>query len=122
MQVLISIGSNFEAQANVPEAIRLLSQLLADATVSGIITTSPYGEQYRDDFHNCLISGFTSLPLHVLENILKNTERRMGRTADSKTTGVVHIDLDILMYNGVKYHLDDWKRPYVLRLIDDVKI
>ena len=122
MQVLISIGSNFDAQYNVAEAIRLLSQLLADTSVSRIITTSPYGEQYTDNFQNCLISGFTSLPYHVLEKMLKNVERCMGRTADSKTTGVVHIDLDILMYDGVKYHLNDWKRPYVFGLIDDVTV
>jgi len=122
MQVLISIGSNFEAQKNVLEAIRLLSQLFADVNVSRIITTRPFGEQYKDDFHNCLISGFTSLPLARLEQLLKHIELRMGRSYDSKITGIVHIDLDILMYDGVKYHLNDWERPYVLRLIGDVTV
>ncbi|MBO4963442.1 MAG: 2-amino-4-hydroxy-6-hydroxymethyldihydropteridine diphosphokinase [Prevotella sp.] len=120
MQVLISIGSNFEAQKNVPEAIRLLSQLLADVTVSRIITTRPFGEQYRDNFHNCLISGFTSLPIAALEQLLKHVEQRIGRTGGSKITGIVHVDLDILMYDGMKYHLNDWQRPYVLKLIDEV--
>lgn len=122
MQVLISIGSNFEAQKNVLEAIRLLSQLFADVNVSRIITTRPFGEQYKDDFHNCLISGFTSLPLARLEQLLKHIELRMGRSYDSKITGIVHIDLDILMYDGVKYHLNDWERPYVLRLIGDITV
>lgn len=120
MQVLISIGSNFEAQTNVPEAIRLLSQLLVDASVSRIITTRPFGEQYKDNFHNCLIRGFTSLSVDALEKLLKHVEQRIGRVSGSKITGIVHIDLDILMYDGVKYHLNDWKRPYVLKLIDEV--
>lgn len=117
MQVLISIGSNHNSLQNVEEALRLLSHLLIDACATKIIATAPFGAQYKNDFHNCLISGSTSLSVTVLESILKRIEQKMGRTPDSKLTGIVPIDIDILQYGDDKYHLRDWQRPYVTNLL-----
>jgi len=117
MQVLISIGSNSNSLHNVAEALRLLSQLLVDACATRVIVTAPFGDRYKNNFHNCLLKGGTSLSVDSLDTLLKRIEQQMGRTPDSKTTGIVPIDIDILQYGDYKYHLRDWQRPYVLNLI-----
>lgn len=118
MQVLISIGSNQDSLHNVKEAIHLLSQFLYGACVTPVIVTTPFGSQYRNDFHNCLLRAETFLSLDILESRLKHIERLLGRTFDSKSTGVVPIDIDILQYGNDKYHLRDWQRPYVAKLLE----
>lgn len=118
MQVLISIGSNQNPFQNMEEAIHLLSQFLIDACVTPIIITTPFGSQYRNDFHNCLLRADTSFTFEILESRLKHIEQLLGRTSDSKLTGIVPIDIDILQYGNDKYHLRDWQRPYVAELLD----
>ena len=120
MQVLISIGSNVDASRNVAEAVRLLSQLIDDVHVSEIISTKPFGEHYKNDFNNCLVRGETSLPVADLEQKLKQIEQSFGRTAASKQSGLVPLDLDILQYGEEKFHLRDWHRPYVADLLPSV--
>lgn len=118
MQVLISIGSNINSHANVAKAIRLLAGILEGAAVTPVVSTKPVGgHQYKSDFLNCLVKGNTALAMEELEARLKQIETQMGRTPDSKITGVVLIDVDILQYGEQKYHLKDWRRPYVLELL-----
>ena len=122
MQVLISIGSNVDASRNVAEAVRLLSQLIDEVCISEIISTKPFGEHYKNEFCYCLMRGETSLPFIELEQQLKQMERSFGRTAASKQSGLVPLDLDILQYGSEKYHLHDWQRPYVADLLASVML
>jgi 2-amino-4-hydroxy-6-hydroxymethyldihydropteridine diphosphokinase len=42
----------------------------------------------------------------------------MGRTHNAD--GIVAIDLDLLQYSEVRYHLKDWDREYIKDLIKEL--
>ena len=65
---------------------------------------------------NQLVYGTTMLELDSLQLWLKQTELDMGRTREAKLSGEVCIDIDLLEYDGVRYHLKDWERDYVMNL------
>ena len=56
--------------------------------------------------------------MNLLGEVLKETERRLGRTHNED--GIVAIDLDLLQYDDQKYHLRDWNRDYVKNLLNEL--
>ena len=67
---------------------------------------------------NQLCSGTTALGPELLSEVLKETEKRQGRTHNED--GIVTLDLDLLEYDNERYHLRDWQRPYVKDLINEL--
>ena len=54
----------------------------------------------------------------LLGEVLKETERRLGRTHNED--GIVVLDLDLLEYDGLRYHEDDWNRDYIQQLMKEL--
>ena len=64
---------------------------------------------------NRLAVGNTPLTVSELEQQLKETESRLGRTKQQVT-----IDLDLMLYDDRQFHLADWPRPYIRQLLPDI--
>ena len=64
---------------------------------------------------NQLITGKTELSIEELSLQLKEIEAEVHRTKE-----LVTIDLDIMQYDNMRYHLSDWPRPYIQQLLDDI--
>ena len=64
---------------------------------------------------NRLAVGSTPLTVSELEQQLKETESRLGRTKQQVT-----IDLDLMLYDDRQFHLTDWPRPYIQQLLPDI--
>jgi len=116
-QVIISLASNREAKKNLFEARRHLEQILHDVRFSASIRTRGIGTKRQCYYQNQLLFASTTLDVADLESTLKTIEHEMGRNAADRSQGVVRIDLDLLLYDGCRYHLRDWERPYVQRLL-----
>ena len=67
---------------------------------------------------NQLCKGTTAFGFNLLNEVLKETEKRQGRTHNED--GIVTLDLDILQYDDEKFHLRDWTRNYVKDLINEL--
>ena len=65
---------------------------------------------------NRLAVGSTPLTVAELEQRLKETESRLGRTKQQVT-----IDLDLMLYDDRQFHLADWPRPYIQQLLPDIE-
>ena len=63
-------------------------------------------------YMNRLVVGKTELSVDDLQNLLKQIESETRRTHEAVT-----IDLDLMQYDGQRYHEKDWQRPYVTMLI-----
>ena len=117
-QVIISLASNYEQEANMAEARRRLNVLLHVFRFTIEIWTEPYGTPKRPDpYMNQLLYGTTSLSVDDLQQALKEMELQMGRTKGDREAGIVRIDLDLMKYDDQGYHLRDWERPYIGRLL-----
>ncbi|MCR5157700.1 MAG: 2-amino-4-hydroxy-6-hydroxymethyldihydropteridine diphosphokinase [Prevotella sp.] len=119
--VLILLASNYEHEKNLWNARLALAQILSSAVYTDAIWTEPEGtshvRSYSQKYLNQLVRAETPLDIDQLTAQLKETETRMGRTADMRKAGIVPIDLDVLEYDGTRHHLRDWQRSYVRKLI-----
>lgn len=116
--IIISLASNTDQEANMEAARAQLEQLLTDAHFTSAIWTEPIGTLRQEPYLNQLCKGTTALGMNLLNEVLKELEKRLGRTHNEE--GIVVIDLDLLEYDGNRYHLRDWDRNYVKYLISEL--
>ena len=117
--IIISLASNINHEANLVAARTQLTQLLSEVHFTSAIYTEPVGTVLRKEpYLNQLCKGTTALGMNLLNEVLKEIEKRLGRTHNED--GIVTIDLDLLEYDGERYHLRDWGRNYVKDLINEL--
>ena len=126
--IIISLASNFNQEANLEAARTALTQLLVEAHFTSAKWTEPFGiidhgqwsmvNGQCSMYLNQLCSGTTAFGPNLLSEVLKETEKRQGRTHNED--GIVTLDLDLLQYDDQRFHLRDWERPYVKDLIKEL--
>lgn len=114
--IIIGLASNINQEANLEAAREQLIQLLSEVHFTSTIWTEPIGSLRQEPYLNQLCRGTTALGMNLLNEVLKEIEKRLGRTHNED--GIVTVDLDLLEYDGERYHLRDWERNYVKDLIN----
>jgi len=117
-QIIISLASNKDQEAHMAAAREQLVQLLTEAHFTSAIWTEPINSIRKEPYLNQLCQGTTALGEGLLCEVLKEMEKRLGRTHNED--GIVTIDLDLLQYDGQRHHLRDWDRNYVKDLLKEL--
>ena len=112
--VIVALGSNHLPAAHIRWASTRLATLLVGVRFSRTLWT-PDIHGTGSYYMNRLATGFTELPIETLQLTLKAIEAETCRTKGSVT-----IDLDLMQYDGQRYHESDWPRPYIQQLITDI--
>lgn len=118
-EVIISLGSNENQETNLAKAREQLTQLLTEVHFTSAIWTGPVNTSRKEPYLNQLCKGTTTFGEGLLGEVLKETEKRIGRIHNED--GIVAIDLDLLEYDGQRHHLRDWSREYVIKLIGEIE-
>lgn len=119
MNVILALGSNFRATQNIMEAEGRLMPLFGFLDVSIDKITKPIGmPEGTKDFVNELIVGDTNLSYDELCSVIKDIEGEMGKRTETR----IPIDIDILEYDGTRYHEEDWQRDYVKELLESLNV
>lgn len=109
--VIIALGSNYQQSAHIQWASQRLGTLLTDVVLSPVLWTPDiHGRGLW--YMNRLLRARTALSPTQLTEQLKLIEQETQRTKEHVT-----IDLDLMQYDGERYHLADWERPYIQRLL-----
>lgn len=116
--IIISLASNEGQKAHLEAAREQLIQLLTEATFTSEIWTEPINSCRQEPYLNQLCKGTTAFGMNLLSELLKETEKRLGRTHNED--GIVSIDLDLLQYDDQQYHLRDWGRNYIKNLLKEL--
>lgn len=115
-KVILALGSNRDDRhSQLERAIRLCSEFVDIERLSNAIDTEPLGIETNGVFANQMLLATTSLRLDQLNDSLKTVERRLGRNAANRS--VIAIDIDIMQYDSLRLHADDWNRQYINILI-----
>ena len=114
-QIIISLASNKDQEAHMAAAREQLVQLLTETHFTSAIWTEPINSIRKEPYLNQLCQGTTALGEGLLCEVLKEMEKRLGRTHNED--GIVTIDLDLLQYDGQRHHLRDWDRNYIKDLL-----
>ena len=112
-RAVICLGSNIPNRA---EMIRLAISKVEAEYPSGIAVSHIYETPAIDgvspSYSNAVMMFDSPCDYEQTQLQLKCIEREMGRTAQSKATGIVEIDLDVVMFNGTVMRPKDFNRNY----------
>lgn len=106
---IVMLGSNFESKNNIEIAKEKLSQYFEIETQSTQLITKSIKGNYKNDFLNEAIKLLSVDTASETILIFKNIEAEMGRTPQSKISGSIPIDIDLISWNGTIIH-DDYNR------------
>ena len=95
-----------------------LTQLLTEVHFTSAMWTEPVNTSRKTPYLNQFCKGTTAFGEGLLCEVLKETEKRLGRTRNED--GIVTIDLDLLEYDGQRHHLRDWNRDYIKNLLNEL--
>lgn len=118
--VIISLAANRFQKSNLAKARQCLGEVFSDLHYTTEQWTEPLSSNRHDLYLNQLAEGYTELSLEMLNQYLKQIEADFGRNAEKRRLGIVPIDLDILKYDGQRYHEHDWQRPYIANLLGEL--
>jgi 2-amino-4-hydroxy-6-hydroxymethyldihydropteridine diphosphokinase len=95
--VYLSLGSNLgNRQANLDQALKLISERMRLGKVSSIYDTEPIGLVNQPRFLNLACEVFTRISPEGLLALLKGIEQKMGRYSRSGEPRI--IDIDIVLF------------------------
>lgn len=108
----ISIGSNTEdREFQINKAIDYLGNHLSECRFSSVYETEACNGRDKP-YLNAVAHGFTSVTYEALVKFLKKWESDCGRTAVESCEGIIPIDLDIVIWNGIIKRQRDFDRLY----------
>lgn len=100
VDVYLALGSNLgHREANLQEALHLLSDRLRVANISPVYETEPEGGEKQPRYLNQAAHVLTTLPPVALLAMVKGIEMKMGRSTPSGAPRI--IDIDILLYGDL---------------------
>ncbi len=110
--VVLSIGSN---SADCIKRVRLcvdwLGTILNNAFASDAYKT-PALNGVDNDYLNAVAIGKTNIEYDEFKAMTKKYEQECGRTPESKSNGVIPIDIDVVLWNRKLLKERDFKQNY----------
>lgn len=110
---IIGIGSNIDAEKNIPQAIRILTHDVHVLQTSTMLKTKPIGFTDQHDFTNGAVKIETKWSLKELNKYLKKVEDQLGRDRSQIKFGPRTIDLDIMVWNDKIVDQDYYTRDFL---------
>lgn len=117
---IIAIGSNLEAEKNIPKMLGILKTQVEVLKVSTFIITKPIGIANQPDFTNGAVKIKTVLDQEDLKKLLKSIEDEMGRDRSIPKFGPRCIDLDIVVWNGKIVDDDYYTRDFLQKSVQEI--
>ncbi len=117
--VILALGSNTDSGTSFSRAIPLIEDVVNITGRTRILTTEPEGI-VSPQFVNAMIKGTTPLSLKELQEYTKRVELQCGRRPGDKEKGIIKMDIDILEFDGERYHDEDWSKKHIRQLLAEL--
>lgn len=119
-EIIIALGSNHDAHNAIASAIERLKDFIYNIQPTRMLDNGSVGFIIPCIFTNALVKGYTELGKEELERQLKLIEKELGRSKEKDSTGIIALDLDLLKYDEVILHANDWNREYIKILFKEL--
>lgn len=122
-KILFAIGTNSPLASDrvIWMKARVFGLFGDDIRFTFLVETGPIGI-VSPKFTNCVGIAFTTLPLEEIKAIFKEIEKECEDTKEKRRNNLIEMDIDILEYDGVRYHEKDWSRPYIIDMVEEAEI
>ncbi len=117
---VLCIGSNYHAETYMGMAEKLIRQRFPYTQWGKIVRTLPEGNIRSDAYLNRAVLLDTTWDAGTLQSFFKEIEKTCGRTSTSKQTGVVPLDIDLLMIDNTVYKPSDMQKQYVRQALREL--
>jgi dihydroneopterin aldolase/2-amino-4-hydroxy-6-hydroxymethyldihydropteridine diphosphokinase len=110
--IFISVGSNIDADINIPEALRRLQTFVDVCATSTFYRTEDVDRPASPMFSNGVWQIVTKLkPLELKYEVLRRVESKLGRVRTLDPSAPRTIDLDLVLYGNRVVHEPDLILP-----------
>lgn len=111
-EYVVCIGSNTLSEEDFIGVLSPLSRC-ADIKASSSVSISPdVSSRSQLPYRNMVVRCVTSLPHEELRAFFSGIENDYGRTPLSKSSGIMPLDIDIVVADGIVISPDDFRQPY----------
>lgn len=119
-QVYLSIGSNINAENNLPKAIELMRRVGKIEAVSSVWESESVGFEGPNFLNACVL--FLSHLEHyeLKEKIIRPIEKQLGRVRYSNKNAPRTIDIDIVLFDEIPLNTDFWDYAFVIVPLADL--
>lgn len=117
---IIGIGSNINADANIPKMLEILGGKVEIIKVSSMLRTKPIGIVDQPDYTNGAVKIATPLGRKELNLLLKEIEDELGRDRSAPKFSPRTMDLDMVVWNGRIIDKDYYTRDFLRRSVQEV--
>ena len=122
-RAVIAVGSNNGAAGHVEKAVSIMRENFDVLKMSRQLSTEPIGmPQGTPAFVNMIVICHCDIDTDHLTALLKEIERQCGNTPEKRKHGIVSVDLDLLMFDDIRFHISDWNRWYIKQLTEELHI
>ncbi|MBP3726162.1 MAG: 2-amino-4-hydroxy-6-hydroxymethyldihydropteridine diphosphokinase [Bacteroidaceae bacterium] len=111
-RVFFALGSNTDQPVHMRLARQYLMSLFQEVHFSTEAWTKAIGID-SEPFLNCMGMGFTTHERTQIERALKQIQRRCGDSKGKRRLNKIVMDIDLMQYDGERYHEEDWERDYI---------
>ena len=113
-RMILSLGSNIEADANLPKAIQMLREVGEVEAISSVWESESVGFD-GPNFLNACVQFLTPLaPVEFKENVIRPIESKLGRVRSSDKNAPRTIDIDIVLCDDQPLNTEFWEYAFVL--------
>ncbi|MBE0671894.1 MAG: 2-amino-4-hydroxy-6-hydroxymethyldihydropteridine diphosphokinase [Anaerolineales bacterium] len=113
-RVYLSLGSNIEAEQNLPKAIDLLREAGEIISVSSVWESESVGFDGPNFLNACILFLTNLQPAELKEKIIRPIEAKLGRVRSEEKNAPRPIDIDILLFDNQPLNTDFWNYAFVI--------
>ena len=118
---IIMLGSNTDVTKNMELTLNKLVECFEITDKSLQVNTEPVGSQFSSNFNNIALKLLSKDTIDETIATFKQIEQEIGRKPDSKLTGIIPIDIDLIFWNNTLVHDDYIRFEYVRDCVNEIK-
>ena len=112
-RVILSLGSNIDNRSdNIATALSALARAGVECGCVSPAVESPDDTGRGNAYINVAVDCSTDMSLQALKDSISEVERQCGRVPSSKVTGLMPIDIDVVIWDDEVVSRYDFERPY----------
>lgn len=112
--VYLDLGSNVEAESNLPRAVSLLRKAGHVEAASSVWETESVGYDGPNFLNACVLMRSSLSPVEFKEQIIRPIESEMGRVRGKNKNAPRPIDIDIVLFDETPHNAQTWEHAFVI--------
>ncbi|MDO8754378.1 MAG: 2-amino-4-hydroxy-6-hydroxymethyldihydropteridine diphosphokinase [Anaerolineales bacterium] len=112
-QAWLSLGSNIEAESNLPKAVQLLREVGKIVSVSSVWESESIGSEGPNFLNACVLFLTHLQPVELKEQVIRPIEAKLGRIRSAEKNAPRTIDIDIVLFDEQPLNTDFWGYAFV---------